>query len=152
MSTLDNVILDEGLSRLAGAGAEFGRGLSNHGPMAAEALLRLGRAYGIGEWLDAYIGRLDEAPRPGDRITAENWREALGDQRPGADGQAYFRAEMAEAGWHAVLNRWWPRFLPGLAAGATHGIIHTSHAARSLADAAAAFADTAEREGDVARC
>jgi hypothetical protein len=151
MSTLDNVILDEGLSRLAGTGPEFGGGLSNHGPMAAEALLRLGRADEIGQWLDAYIRRLDEAPRPGDRVTEANWRDALGDLRRVADWEDYFRAEMAEGGWRAVLNRWWPRLIFGLAAGATHGIIRTSHAARSLADAAAASADTAERETELAR-
>jgi hypothetical protein len=37
-------LLDEGLSRLAVTGPEFADGLSNHGPMAAEALVRLGRA------------------------------------------------------------------------------------------------------------
>jgi hypothetical protein len=31
-----------------------------------------------------------------------------------------------------VLARWWPRLLPGVAAAATHGVIRTSHAARSL--------------------
>ncbi|HWG02230.1 MAG TPA: questin oxidase family protein [Trebonia sp.] len=150
MSTLDDVILDEGLRRLAGTGPEFGGGLSNHGPMAAEALLRLGRADEIGEWLDGYIARLDEAPRPGDRITGANWRDALGDLRRAADWEVWFRARIAASGWRAVLGQWWPRLLPGLAAGATHGIIRTSHAARSLADAAAA-AGTAEREAELAR-
>jgi hypothetical protein len=151
MSTLDNVILDEGLSRLAGTGPEFAGGLSNHGPMAAEALLRLGRADEIGPWLDGYVTRLDAAPRPGDRITSASWRDALGDLRRVADWEAWFRACIAETGWRAVLSHWWPRLLPGLAAGATHGIIRTSHAARSLADAAAASADTAQREAELAR-
>ncbi|MGH3295288.1 MAG: questin oxidase family protein, partial [Trebonia sp.] len=135
MNTHD--VLDEGLSRLAGTGPEFGGGLSNHGPMAAEALVRLGRAGEVEHWLDAYIKRLDEAPRPTDRITGGNWRGALGDLRRAGDWEAYFREQMAEEDWRAVLNRWWPRLLPGLAAGATHGIIRTSHAARSLAAAAA---------------
>jgi questin oxidase-like protein len=144
-------VLNESLSRLAVTGPEFGGGLSNHGPMAAEALVRLGRADDVGSWLDGYIKRLDEAPRPSDRITGENWRAALGDPRRVADWEAYFRAEMVEAGWHDVLNRWWPRLVPGLAAGATHGIIRTSHAARSLADADTAGADIAERRGELAR-
>ena len=36
--------LDEALERLARKGPEYGGGLSNHGPMAAEALVALGRA------------------------------------------------------------------------------------------------------------
>jgi Questin oxidase-like len=34
-----------------------------------------------------------------------------------------------------MLARWWPRLLPGLAASATHGVIRTAHAVRSLVDA-----------------
>src|SRR5580693_6034243 len=39
----DEHVLDESLNRLAATGPEFGGGLSNHGPMGAEALVRLGR-------------------------------------------------------------------------------------------------------------
>lgn len=143
--------LDEGLSRLAGTGPEFGGGLSNHGPMAAEALVRLGRSAAVGPWLDGYIKRLDDAPRRGDRITSDNWRESLGDIARAADWEAYFRAEIAEAGWHHVLGTWWTRLVPGLAAGGTHGIIRTSHAARSLATAEIARMDTAQRRDELAR-
>jgi hypothetical protein len=31
-----------------------------------------------------------------------------------------------------VLTTWWPRLLPGIAAGATHGVIRTAHAVRTL--------------------
>ena len=58
-----NEALDEGLSRLAATGPEFRGGLSNHGPMAAEAMVRLGRAGAVAGWLDGYLGRL-EAARP----------------------------------------------------------------------------------------
>ena len=34
-----------------------------------------------------------------------------------------------------MLATWWPRLLPGAAASATHGIIRTAHAVRSLASA-----------------
>jgi hypothetical protein len=152
MSVIDDEgVLDEGLSRLAGTGPEFGGGLSNHGPMAAEALVRLGRAAAVGPWLDGYLKRLDDAPRPSDRITGENWREALGDLARVADWEAYFRAELAEAGWREVLATWWTRLAPGLEAGATHGIIRTSHAARGLADAETAGTDTTQRSGELAR-
>ena len=137
-------VLDESLSRLAATGPEFGGGLSNHGPMAAEALVRLGRAGDVEPWLDGYVKRLDEAPRPAGRIT--DWREALGHLNRVAEWELYFRDQLADASWQDVLARWWPRLLPGLAAAATHGVIRTSHAARSLA-----AAETTEREAELAR-
>jgi len=62
-SAKSNDVLDEGLSRLAATGPEYRGGLSNHGPMAAEALVRLGRADAVEHWLDGYLRRLDGAPR-----------------------------------------------------------------------------------------
>ena len=130
-----NDALDEGLSRLAATGPEYRGGLSNHGPMAAEALVRLGRADAVGHWLDGYLQRLDEPPRPSDRVTDETWRDALGKLNRVADWEVYLRDQLADEPWRDVLARWWPRLLPGVAAAATHGIIRTSHAARSLAAA-----------------
>jgi Questin oxidase-like len=137
-------ILDESLARLAVTGPEFGGGLSNHGPMAAEALVRLGRADDVESWLDGYIGRLEEAPRPAQRIT--DWREALGQPGRVADWEMFFRDRLAGQPWQEVLAAWWPRLLPGVAAAATHGIIRTSHAARGLATT-----ETAERTAELAK-
>ena len=144
-------VLDEGLSRLAGTGPEFGGGLSNHGPMAAEALVRLGHAEAVETWLNGYIRRLDDAPRPRARISGGNWREALGDLSRVADWEAYFHAELAQAPWRDVLGTWWTRLAPGLAAGATHGIIRTSHAARGIAAAETAGTGTGQRVSELAR-
>jgi hypothetical protein len=149
--TSDNAVLDEGLSRLAATGPEFRGGLSNHGPMASEALVRLGRADAVESWLDRYLPRLDEAPKPSLRVTGETWPEALGQLDRVADWESYFRAQLSEDPWPDVLARWWPRLLPGVAAAATHGVIRASHAARSLAAAEAAGADTAQRRGELAR-
>ena len=146
-----NEALDEGLSRLAGTGPEFRGGLSNHGPMAAEAMVRLGRAGAVAGWLDGYIGRLDDPPAPSDRITDQTWRESLGAMNRVADWELYFGAQLAEEPWRDVLARWWPRLVPGLAAAATHGVIRTSHAARSLAAAEEAGADTAGRTDELGR-
>ena len=145
-----NEVLDEGLSRLAATGPEYRGGLSNHGPMAAEALVRLGRADAVEHWLDGYLRKLDEPPRPADRISDATWRDALGRANRVADWEVYLRAQLAEAPWRDVLVRWWPRLLPGVAAAATHGIIRTSHAARSLA-AAAPGADAGQRQDELAR-
>jgi len=142
-------VLDEGLSRLAATGPEYRGGLSNHGPMAAEALVRLGRADAVEPWLDGYLKRLDGPPRPADRITDATWRDALGQLNRVADWEVYLRAELAQEPWRDVLARWWPRLLPGVAAAATHGVIRTSHAARSLA--AAGEAGDAERRDELAR-
>ena len=147
----DNGVLDEGLSRLAVTGPEFAGGLSNHGPMAAEALVRLGRANAVERWLDDYLKRLDEAPRATDPVSDQTWREALGAHRRVADWEVYFRRQLDGQPWRDVLARWWPRLLPGVAAAATHGVIRTSHAARSLAAAEAAAADTAQRRDELAR-
>jgi hypothetical protein len=142
----DEHILDESLNRLAATGPEFGGGLSNHGPMAAEALVRLGRPDEVEPWLDRYIRGLEEPPRATDRITDETWREALGVPRRVGDWELYLRDQLADEPWQTVLARWWPRLTPGLAASATHGIIRTSHAARSLA-----AAQTSERVAELAR-
>jgi hypothetical protein len=56
----------------------------------------------------------------------------LGDERLFGDWTAYLRREAAERTWRELLLRWWPRLLPGLAASATHGVIRTAHAVRSL--------------------
>jgi hypothetical protein len=146
-----NEALDEGLTRLAATGPEFRGGLSNHGPMAAEAMVRLGRADAVEGWLDGYLRRLDDAPAPSDRIGDETWREALGAINRVADWQRYFLDQLAEDPWRDVLARWWPRLLPGLAAAATHGVIRTSHAARSLAAAEEAGAGTAGRTDELGR-
>jgi hypothetical protein len=144
MMTFGTEVLDEGLTRIAETGPEFGGGLSNHAPMAAEALVRLGRTDAVEHWLDDYLRRLDEPPTASEPITA--WREALGQMRRVADWEVYFRDQMTKEPWRDVLTRWWPRLLPGVAAAATHGVIRTSHAARSLAQT-----DTAQRRDELAR-
>jgi hypothetical protein len=123
-------ILDEAYDRLHTTGPEWGGNLANHGPMAAEALARRGRADVIPGWIDAYVGRLDEMPAPTDPVTDDNWSEALGDRV--ADWTVYLTRQVCEQPWRDVLATWWPRLLPGIAAGATHGVIRTGHAVRTL--------------------
>jgi hypothetical protein len=43
-------------------------------------------------------------------------------------------AELAEAPWRSVLDRWAARLAPGYSAAATHGAIRVGHAARGLAE------------------
>src|SRR5690242_14986368 len=123
--------LDEAYERLHATGPEFDGWLSNHGPMAAEAMVRHGHAGQVHRWLDGYMARLEEFPR-GSGPIGTGWQDALGDPRRIADWTAYFRREVSEQPWRQVLGTWWPRLLPGVAAAATHGVIRVGHAVRAL--------------------
>ncbi|TCO60932.1 questin oxidase family protein [Actinocrispum wychmicini] len=127
-------VLAEAYQRLHRTGPEFGgeNWLTNHGPMAVEALVRRGHAEEVGGWVDRYVRRLEDLPSASDPVTHDTWREALGDARRIGDWTAYLTAEVAERPWREVLVTWWPRLLPGIVAGATHGVIRTGHAVRTL--------------------
>ncbi|MDT0347351.1 questin oxidase family protein [Streptomyces litchfieldiae] len=124
--------LDEALVRLHDTGPEIRGWLTNHAPMTVEALARHGHGARVHRWLDSYRARLEEPPASYGRITAENWRAALGDARHLADWITFFGERLAEAPWRAVLAEWWPRLLPGIVAGATHPVIRVGHAVRLL--------------------
>lgn len=124
--------LDEALERIHVSGPERDGWLSNHAPMAVEALVRHGQAAAVHRWLDRYGPKLEEMPVTGAPVTARNWHEALGDPRRVADWTAYFERETAQAPWRDVLAAWWPRLLPGIAAGATHPVIRVGHSVRTL--------------------
>jgi hypothetical protein len=126
--------LDEALQRLRDTGPERDGWLSNHAPMAVEALTHNGRGSMVHAWIDGYRDRLEEAPRGISPIGREEWREPLGDPVRTGDWIAFFEREMHEAPWRDVLGTWWPRLLPGIAAGATHGVIRVGHAVRALLD------------------
>ena len=125
--------IDAALDILHHTGAEYGGGLSNHGPMAAEALLAMGRPEAILPWVEGYKRRLADRPTPFTPITRTEWREALGDKKRLADWIAFFDRELADASWPDVVHRWVPIFAPGLMAAAAHGLLRTSHAVRCLA-------------------
>jgi hypothetical protein len=125
-------VLLDALDRLRGTGPEFDGFLANHGPMAAEALTRIGGQDAVPSWVNGYLGRLDVAPEPTGEIGDADWREYLGDEGRFGDWIAYLRRQAQEMPWPDLLLRWWPRLLPGLAASATHGVIRTAHAVRSL--------------------
>jgi hypothetical protein len=125
----------EGLDGLRGTGPEFDGFLANHGPMAAEALAVLGRPDSIPGWVEQYRRRLDDAPAVRRGIAPDQWREHLGDVDLTGDWHQLIHRESFEMTWQELLARWWARLLPGLAASATHGVIRTGHAVRSLAAA-----------------
>ncbi|MFH8386206.1 questin oxidase family protein [Kitasatospora sp. NPDC018058] len=125
-------ILDEALERLHRSGPERLGRLTNHAPMAVEALAAHGQAGAVHRWLDRYARKLEEFPSRVEPVTAADWRSALGDPGRAADWIGYFERELAERPWREVLTGWWPRLLPGMYGGSTHPVIRVGHAVRTL--------------------
>ncbi|NES27439.1 DUF4243 domain-containing protein [Micromonospora terminaliae] len=131
-------MLSAAYERLHAYGPEFGgdeegnHGLTNHGPMAVEVLVRRGLDVDVESWLDRYVRRLAALPGTSAPIRPGEWAAALGDARRLPDWTAYFRHELADRPWRGVLAEWWPRLLPGIVAGSTHGVIRVGHAVRAL--------------------
>jgi questin oxidase-like protein len=129
----DYSTLDETLALMAPTGPDLTNGLSNHAPMAIEAMCAMRRADAVTPWFEHYRSLL--APRRARvaRLTNDNWRAAVGDPRRTEDWFEFFRNELEERPWPSVLNTWAARLAPGLMAAATHGVIRTGHAVRALA-------------------
>lgn len=89
-------VLDEAYERLHRTGPEFDGYLSNHGPMASEALVQLGLGEHVHRWLHGYTGRLEERPTGSDRITPAELANALGDPRRLGDWLDYFEIQVAD--------------------------------------------------------
>ncbi len=127
--------LDEALARFHQTGPEFLGWLANHGPMASDALVRLGGADRLNQWANCYAERLQEPPSPRWVIPAEQWREAWGDPARLGDWLLFFDRALTERPWPEVLAEFWPQLISGAAASATHGLIRTGHAVRALSAA-----------------
>jgi len=100
--------------------------------MAVEVMVRRGLEIDVDRWLDRYVRRLAELPTTDVGIRPDEWRSALGDASRLPDWTAYFQRELRERPWSTVLADWWPRLLPGIVAGSTHGVIRVGHAVRAL--------------------
>jgi hypothetical protein len=139
--------LDDALTVFAGTAPEFGEfGLSNHGPMGAEALDQLGRRDVIAGWVAAYRGRLDAAPPPAESPLSESdWPAALGVPERFPEWLALFETELADRPMGAVVGEWIPRLVPGTVGAAAHGLIRTAHGLRAFGRA-----DTHPRRVEVA--
>ncbi len=134
MSTRQYGAMDEALERLRGSGPELRNGLTNHAPMAAEAMCALGRPQAVMAWVEKYRRKILPAPARVERVPAEHWESALGQLARHADWVAFFDNELKEAPWRVVLDRWVARLGAGIVASAAHGVIRTGHAARALGE------------------
>lgn len=123
--------LDEVLERFQLTALEYGPGLANHGPMAAEAIVALGHGALLTGWVDLYAPRLPPLA-PGRRLSATEQTAALGDPKHMADWVATFEAELAERDWRSLLRARLPGLAPGLFASAAHGFLRVAHAVRAL--------------------
>ena len=100
--------------------------------MAVEAMVRHGHDREVHAWIDWYQDRLEDLPRGLSPVTREDWREALGEAQRLGDWTAFMLREVQLRPWRELLAEWWPRLLPGIAAGATHGVIRVGHSVRAL--------------------
>ena len=133
MNPADYSVLDETLEIMAPMGPDLSNGFSNHAPMAIEAMCAMGRGDAVMPWFERYRHSLVPRRARVARLTNDNWRAALGDQRRTEDWFEFFRNELEERPWRSVLDTWAARLAPGLMAAATHGVIRTGHATRALA-------------------
>jgi len=137
--------LDETLESMAEAGPDLKNGMSNHAPMAIEAMCAMGRDDAVTRWLDKYRAGLAPRPPQFSPITSQDWQAALGDFRHTTDWFEFFHNRLKEQPWREVLDVWVARLTPGISASATHGVIRTGHAARAVA-----LADTPVRRRELA--
>ena len=68
--------MDEVLDILKDTGPEWNGTLANHGPMAAEAIVTLGRGESAVPWVQEYKSRLEVHPGTTSPIRRQDWREA----------------------------------------------------------------------------
>lgn len=134
------------LDAVAGFDAEYGDGLSNHLPMAALALQRLGApAARVRAFARGYAARLPPAPPHQAWPAAADWASHLGERAAWPAYRDLFARRLQQEGPGALLAALLPRLMQGCGGVAFHGLIRTAYAAqadhpRELADALAYWA------------
>lgn len=125
--------LDEALGVLHGHAPEFGPiAFSNHGPMAAEALVAMDRPGAVGGFVARYAPQLDPIAPPVSPVPDTELQASLGDRHRWPAWLAYYRSQLAERGHGALLHDWVPTLTPGASSAAAHGMLRVAHAARAL--------------------
>ena len=129
--------IHDALEQCADLGFEYSPGFSTHWSMASETMTRLGHPERVHDWVTTYRSKHRHIPMPEpvadiDGPDESSWRSALGDFDRVTDWHEHFRRSFTEEPWQDVLVRWWPRLMPGVVAGLTHGLIRTTHAVRSI--------------------
>ncbi len=116
--------LDAALHRLHATAPTYDGGMSNHGPMAIEALETMGLSEHVDAFTDQALATLEPLDEPGDGALQ------LGDARQEAAWIEHYRRRIASGSVESVVREALPGLLPGAMAGATHGLIRLAHAVR----------------------
>ena len=140
------ITIDEMLDLLSFASTELVGGYANHGPMASEALFAMGRDEAVLHWVEGYRGLLVHRPSRLVPISPDDWQDSLGRRDRVGDWIEFYRRELEMTPWQDVVRKWVPRLAPAVMAAATHGLIRTSHAVRSLS-----AAETSQRKAELAQ-
>jgi hypothetical protein len=114
-------VVDEALERFLATADEYHGGLSNHGPMAVDALAQLGAVDAVEPWARSYARVLPRFEGPAPVVDLDE-------------------------PWDAVVRREVPSLLRGAISAAGHGAIRTAHAVSMLT-----VADTVPRRMELAR-
>lgn len=123
-----HALLDRGLQAHA---PEYDHGLSNHLPMLLHALQQLGATPArLADHAADYAVRLARRDKPAAARphTLADWAARRGDMAAFEPLQAHFATVLARQGRAATLREALPRLMPGVGAGAFHGLIRTAHA------------------------
>src|SRR5215471_1345828 len=123
---------DLALESISEASPDLRNGLTNHAPMALEALCALDREDALTYWLGHYRDGFQPWPSESTPIDPQNWRDALGHIDRVSDWRAFFVDALKTTPWRNVLNSWVERLAPAMCASATHGVIRVAHAVRAL--------------------
>ena len=81
---------------------EYQGGLANHGPMALEALIAMGRSDAVVNWVERYKKSLQPHPTPTGKINKSEWRQSLGNFNLSAESIEFFNRELKEKPWLSV--------------------------------------------------
>lgn len=128
--------LDDALDRLHLCGFEYADAIPNYGPMAVEALERLGHAALIPGLLDVYAPRLPVLTE-GRPLREDEHARARGRFERAADWLASYEQALARSPWSAVLAEAAKAIAdqsedPAAPEVGPHGLIRVGHAVRSL--------------------
>lgn len=113
-ATLLSMTYDDALEAFLGTRASFGGGLSNHGPMASEALVDMGAEAWTGRFVETYLPRLDRRDPP----------------LPQRHGTGTLETDAIEV--DALLDVQLPGLVDAAAAAAGHGLLRVAHAVRGI--------------------
>lgn len=125
----DEATLDVALARIHQTSAVWRGELANHAPMAAEALVELGRADAIDGFLEVYGQHLEPAP-PIPEARLDDWTTRLGRREASPALIGHFLRAIDDEGVDGVVDGALPILLSGVLAGSLHGLLRLSHALR----------------------